>query len=296
VTDAKNNFYYATDLQVLRVIGDKAAALLHGQLTNAITDLAPGAGNCNLLLTNKGKVLADVHVLNRGTFFDLLTESKFLTLLTEHLSKLAPLSRCTVSHVPSLKVFHVVGEALEGFPELALGEMKDMTMQDQSCLVFRSDRLRVKGFDVVLESEAVGRLESVLTAAGVKKIGVSDVESLRVKNGVPRLGMDVTDANFPQEGRLEHALHFKKGCYLGQEIIARLHFRGHVTKLLTHFESEISISPQTPIANAQGEPVGVVTSSAMQNGKTYLLGYVPYKSVEAGDDFFVAQKILKRLS
>lgn len=283
-------FYCVTELQILRVIGEKAATFLHGQLTNSIKDLQPGFGNYNIFLTNKGKVQADAYVLNRGTFFDLVVEAVFLSKLKEHLDKLAPLSRVTVTPVPSLKVLHVFGELPQSWPALELGQSAEIANQDRSWLVFRSDRLGELGVDVIVESEELGSCEDFLNQNGAALLTASAVEDRRVKNGMPKVGVDVTEANLPQEGQLDRALHFNKGCYLGQEVIARLHFRGHVNKILGHFvlEKAPAALPRE-ILDGSGAEVGLVTSAVSDTAsqKAFVLGYVPAKAFAAGEPFYL---------
>lgn len=288
--DSGNIFYCTTELGVVRVIGEKAATFLHGQLSNSIKDLKSGSGNYNLLLTNKGKVQADAYVLNRGGFFDIIVENIFLTKIKEHLDKLAPLSRVTVTSVPTLKVLHVFGERPSLWPALDLGQADDVTHGDRRGFLFRSDRLGELGYDVIVESEELGLFVDFLKQNGARYLTANEVNERRIKNGMPKVGVDVTESNLPQEGHLDGALHFNKGCYLGQEVIARLHFRGHVNKILGHFvlENEAVVLPRE-IHDGSGAEVGVVTSitSDVANQKTYVLAYVPAKSFEGGESFYL---------
>jgi folate-binding protein YgfZ len=100
---------------------------------------------------------------------------------------------------------------------------------------------------------------------------------VRLENGTPRYGEDIFDTTLPQETQLAHALHFQKGCYLGQEIVERIRSRGHVNRLLTALAIESAEVPAkgTPIL-ADAVPVGEITSAAFSPalGKTAALGYV----------------------
>jgi len=288
--DPGNIFYYVTELDIVRVTGEKAATLLHGQFSNSIKDLKPSFGNYNLFLTNKGKVQADLHVLNRGGFFDIVVENIFLTKIKEHLNKLAPLSRVTVTSVPTLKVLHVFGKPPSSWPVLELWQAADMAYGGSPYILFHSDRLGELGYDVIVESEGLSSCMDFLNQNGAQLLTENEVNGRRIKNGMPKVGVDVTESNLPQEGLLDGALHFSKGCYLGQEVIARLHFRGHVNKILGHFvlENAMATLPRE-IFDGSGAAVGVVTSavSDVANQKAYVLAYVPAKSFEAGEPFYL---------
>lgn len=295
MTDARL-YHFTTESNILRVTGDKVAAFLHGQFSNSIKDLSVGCGNYNLFLTHKGKVRADLYVIRREGFFDIIIDTGFCTVVKEHLEKLAPLSCCTVSLVNTLKVLHVFGGVPQWFPDLKENTMHEWQEHGNSWLLFRNDRLGVIGYDVIIESAAVGTLGGFFTSNNITKISAADIEFERIKNGVPKIGQDVTEDNLPQEGRLDHALHFEKGCYLGQEVVARLHFRGHVNRILTHFVCDGgAIAPAAEIQDAEGKVIGKVTSITTdpQTNKTFLLGYAPVKNDGA---FFVAGRKLSLCS
>lgn len=288
--EAGDIFYCVTELAVLRVIGEKAATLLHGQFSNSIKDLKANAGNYNLFLTNKGKVQADAYILNREGFFDIVVETVFFTKLKEHLNKLAPLSRVTVTSVPSLKVLHVFGDCASLWPALDLWQSVELAHGEHPWFIFRSDRLGEAGYDVIVESEGVGSCVDFLNQKGARLLAANEVNDRRIKNGMPKVGVDVTEVNLPQEARLDSALHFNKGCYLGQEVIARLHFRGHVNKILGHFvlENVLTTLPHE-IRDVSGADVGVVTSITrdVTTQKAYVLAYVSAKALEAGESFYL---------
>lgn len=292
MSDPNLKFYLKTDLKILRVTGEKAALFLHGQLSNSIKDLPPGCGNFNLLLNVKGKVQAACHVLNRGDRFDLIATPDSMTKLGEQLVKLATLSRCQLCPAPET-VFHLLNAVPNGWPRPELRQILPLT---EGAAVFRSDRLGQEGYDIIADASATGLVEK-WAAQGFVTLTEDEAERLRIKNGVPRIGVDVTDTHLPQEALLDHALHFNKGCYLGQEVIARLHYKGHVNKILAHFRAQGGpFNGTSAIKNAEGAELGPVTSRAYDPDQktTHLLGYVPAK--EAPDTvYFIDNAHLERL-
>lgn len=266
--------YFPTNDVCLSVCGDKAATFLHGQFTNSITDLKPGEGNYNLLLTHKGKILADLFIIRRQSDFLLIILKEYAAQIENHLKKFAPLSRCSVENQQGkYQVLHMLlKEAPDSLPSYA------------------RPRLGMVGYDIVLEKDQVPILEKFSNEKNASLLTPKQVEMWRIKNGICRVGVDATLDNLPQESRLDHALHFNKGCYLGQEVIARLHFRGHVNKSLCRFESmEKNISANENILDAEAV-VGKITSIAFDESeqKSYILGYVPLALKQSGKNFLTS--------
>ena len=112
-------------------------------------------------------------------------------------------------------------------------------------------------------------------------------EVLRIENGAPLYGVDMDETTVVLETGLDEAVSFKKGCYIGQEIIARIHFRGHVAKKLTGliFEDENAAPhPNDEIKSSEDKNAGRITSVTFspQLGKTIALAYVRYDYLAAG--------------
>ena len=107
-----------------------------------------------------------------------------------------------------------------------------------------------------------------LTAAGVVKSDLPTADVVRIENGRPRYGVDILETSLPQETQQMHAVHFAKGCYLGQEIVERVRSRGHVNKLLVPIEIDASVAPAAGARiDADGKEVGAITSAAFSPAK-----------------------------
>ena len=100
----------------------------------------------------------------------------------------------------------------------------------------RTDTTGEVGYMLYTAAEALASLWEALMTEGsqfeVQPIGWHALESLRIEAGIPRYGAELTDAVIPLEAELEHAIDFEKGCYIGQEIVARMKYRGHPNRLL----------------------------------------------------------------
>jgi folate-binding protein YgfZ len=128
-----------------------------------------------------------------------------------------------------------------------------------------------EGIGVLGPSEEVGALVSSLE---IPALSDEQAEILRVEAFLPRFGVDVSDRSLPQEARLDHALSWTKGCYIGQEIVARIQSRGRVNRLLVKVGTQRAVEPGDPIT-ADGKSVGEVTSSVVSPvGGPIALGYV----------------------
>lgn len=287
--------YFVTEQVLIRVAGEKSATFLHGQLTNDIKGLAHGQGNYNLLLTNKGKVRADLHVIHAEGHCDLLVPANFVPMVMEHLKKLAPLSRCELKELTDKKIFHVLAE-LEEWKTLETSSSRSIKLGEKDFLIFRTDRLGVFGVDVIVDTPDESRFKKIMEEKSISQIADEEVEKIRIKNGIPKVGVDVTEENLPQEGRLERVLNFEKGCYLGQEVVARLKYRGHVNRILCRFEAEDSdgsnFAAGQEITDQDQKKIGIITSYIFdkQANQAHLLGYLPYKTVEAGGVHFWANQ------
>ncbi len=129
--------------------------------------------------------------------------------------------------------------------------------------------------------EAVDTLRMELTNLGAVEVGPEALEALRVLEGTPLFGKDIRDRDLPQETAQTRALHFSKGCYLGQEIVERIRSRGNVRRSLTSF-SLIGDVPALPATlEADGNPAGELTSVATLPDGTHLaLGYARHEALE----------------
>jgi folate-binding protein YgfZ len=220
----------------LALQGPDAAAFLQGQLTNDIEALAPGSGCYAAFLTPKGKMLGDVRVL--------LTEDELL-LDTERVALQA--------------LFNLIRRGLIGFqaelhkrtlergllslvgPQAAVvaGIAKLGDAPEHSHLPVEIGRVDARairtdvGIDLLCVSEDAGTLKDALLQAGAAQVAEEAVECLRVERGRPRYGVDLDDTVMPGEAGLnERAVSFSKGCYVGQETVARLHWRGRPNRHL----------------------------------------------------------------
>jgi aminomethyltransferase len=159
-------------------------------------------------------------------------------------------------------------------------------------IVARLSSTGASGFRIFAPREQIAALTSELAAAGIPQVDAASARVVRLEHSRPRYGEDITETTLPQETQQAHALHFSKGCYIGQEIVERIRSRGHVNRLLMGLRIDATTAPDAGTKiTAGGADIGEITSAAFSPafGKVVALGIlraqyaVPGTSVQAGD-------------
>lgn len=241
-----------------RFSGADCHRYLNGQLTVDITRLNPGEARRALLLTAKGKLCAPVQVWKDGTDLIVETEQSLLEETAARLERYIISDDVTISQIPAgFPVYHVFGTPP---PDAAL----------------RINRIGIPGFDCSAPPEAVPVADA------------SDIELLRIENGVPQWGAELTADTLPQEARLdESSVDFDKGCYVGQEVVSRLRSVGHVNRLLHRFSGSLPMPLGFPVSLlSKDDPLraaGTLTSAAcdFELAQTLALGYLNREFLDA---------------
>ncbi|MFL5822763.1 MAG: YgfZ/GcvT domain-containing protein [Solirubrobacteraceae bacterium] len=219
-----------SDRGKLALTGSEAAAFLQGQVSNDVEALEPGTGCYAAFLTPKGKMLGDLRIL--ATEDELLLDTERVSLqplfnlirrsLIGYDAQLhkRTLERGLVSLVGPQAPAVAQAPALQSAPEhthvaVRIGQV--------GARAVRTD----VGVDLFFAAEDAEALRGALPDLGAREVSLAAVECLRVEHGRPRYGIDLDDTVIPQEAGLnERAVSFSKGCYVGQETVARLHWRG----------------------------------------------------------------------
>lgn len=151
--------------------------------------------------------------------------------------------------------------------------------------VFRASHTGADGFDLVVGADQAGSLWDDLQSAGARPVGFAALETLRIEAGVGRYGVDMDETNVVTEAALDDAVSYTKGCYVGQEIIARIKYRGHVARKLTGvtFEQAVKVAVGATANSEDDKEVGRLTSVTYSPhlGRTIALAYVKYDYLAA---------------
>ena len=244
----------------LALTGAQAKELLSGQVTNDIEALSPGAGCYAALLTNKGKMVADLRVLDTDDELWLDTERVALQALFDTLRRGAvgwdaELHKRTLQQALLSLVGPQAGQAAgaELGPEHA---NRHAQLGGADVVLVATDM----GVDIVCAAEDAERVRAALDVPVVPEAAA---EVLRVESGRPRYGLDLDDATIPQEAGLnERAVSFTKGCYVGQETVARLFYKGKPNRHLRGLRLSAPVPTGTALVLGERE-VGRVGSSVV---------------------------------
>jgi len=223
-----------------RASGADAATFLHGILAGDVRGLAPHHGNRNLLLTPKGKVLFDLDLLRNEEDLELSVtpgrDEDLVQALDRYLfAEDVRLETTTDAHAPLDLVGPGAAAVLErvlGHPRLGeLAERETCRLPEREVSVTRQDVAGRPGYRVDAGASAV-ELWDQLLEAGVTPAGIVVRDILRVETGSALWGVDIDENVYPQEARLESAFDLDKGCYVGQEVVAKIDTYGGLNKRL----------------------------------------------------------------
>jgi tRNA-modifying protein YgfZ len=235
--------------------GAEVAEFLQGQLTNDVEALTPGTGCYAALLDHKAKIRADMRVLRGDDWFWLDCEAIGRDPLARTI-KMYSLGRdvknedVTDQRAILSLVGPAAGEALDQVPP----EAEHSFTEGEQGIYVRTDL----GIDVICDDA-----DAVRDALGIEPVSEEAAECLRIESGRPRHGLDMGADTIPQEAGLnDRAVNFEKGCYVGQETVARLHYRGKPNRFLRGLRLTSEAETGTPIMLGDRQ-VGTIGSSCV---------------------------------
>jgi folate-binding protein YgfZ len=216
-----------SDRGKLLLSGAGAAEYLQGQVTNDVEALAPGQGCYAALLNHKAKVIADMRVLRGEDWIWVDTEAATGPALARNVDRYSIGRDVKVRDVASERaILSLIGPDARAALDVQPGDDEHSFVEGDHGLYVTTDL----GVDVICAAEDA---DDVRAALGIEPVGGDAAECLRVESGRPRHGFDFDTDTIPQEAGLnERAVSFTKGCYVGQETVARLHYRGRPNRHL----------------------------------------------------------------
>jgi len=277
---------------VLEVTGGDRARWLNGMLSNEVADLTglPDHSGCYaLLLSPKGRIVADLHVLARGDRYWLELDGAHLAAVRMRLERYIIADDVALDDVSDRWArLGIEGPASRGIVEKACGERValapecggEFRIADAAVVIAAYGWSGETAFQLFVPREAEPRVVAALREAGGAALTLCDdatLEVLRIEAGVPRLGAELDEDVFPAEaGLLARAVSLTKGCFTGQEIVARLESRGNVNHRLVGLRFDGGPpAVGASLANAEGREIGEVTSVGISEALGPIgLGYV----------------------
>ena len=261
----------------IKVTGEDRARLLHAMTTNHVQQLTPGAGCYAFFLNAQGRILADVNILCRPDHFLLDLEPETREKIYQHLDRYIIADDATLENVTEQTTTIAVegpksSDVLKsaGAPE---PETEYSTLEWGSRLVARVNSTGSLGFFIFAPASEKAALIAQLEAAGAIAGDAEAFRVVRIEHGRARYGEDISERFLAQEANQPHALHFTKGCYLGQEIVERVRSRAQIHRVLKPLVLETKEPPPTGTKLPDNTEI---TSAAYSPSldKVVALGYV----------------------
>ena len=288
----------------LRLTGNDRAVYLHRIISNDVEGLAVGEGNYATILTNRGKIIADMNVYVFEDSIGIETNAETTSILYQELDKYLIADDVTIEDftertgvvgVHGPRSAELLQEAY-GFDVRDLPEYHSLVdeIEGRRIVCVRANETGEVGYNLCTASESLEWLwDTILTkgrAFSAAPVGLTALNTLRIEAGIPRYGAELSDSIFPGEAELERAISYEKGCYIGQEIVARMKYRGHPNRLLRGFEIASDTPPQSGARLFdEDKEIGWLTSAIVSPtlGKTIGMGYVRIAFTDEGSQVAV---------
>jgi folate-binding protein YgfZ len=285
------------DRAFLRVTGSDATRWLNGMVTNSVQALAPGEGCYNFLLNAQGRILGDCTIFRElnpaePASFLLQTDNWQLETVRQHLDHFIIMDDVELTPTINDKTgMLVIGpgalatlDVLNAWPTppVSISPARDIF----------GDPVIIDGNPLILSVaknnyEFWGDQTTVdwIRSSGDPQVSPEALEAWRIFERRPLYGRDITEKYLPQETNQPQALHFNKGCYLGQEIVERIRSRGQVHRLLTPLTLTGKLPQELPTPiESDGKPVGEITSAVLvplpDGDQILALGYVRREALD----------------
>jgi folate-binding protein YgfZ len=283
----------------IRLTGEDRARLLHAMATNDVETLKPGEGCYLFFLNAQGRILGDGNVFCFDDHLLLDTEPETRGKLHEHLDRYIIADDVALEdQTRELATIAVEGPAASDVLRNLGAPIPDApyswTLWDlpgYRRIVARANSTGSDGFFLFVPVSQRNDLTAQLAAAGLPEATPEDARTVRIEHGRPRYGEEITERYLVQETGQLHAVHFSKGCYLGQEIVERVRSRAQIHRVLRPLEIESTQVPSPGAKTKAGEADAAEIASAVfspQLGKVVALAYVRTPFAEPGTELSMA--------
>jgi tRNA-modifying protein YgfZ len=273
-------FFDRSDRTRMRISGPKAAELVTGMVTNDVSALVPGEGQYAAALTPKGKIVADLRIfaLDDALLIDASAAAApgWKEMVRKYINpRIAPYhdlsteladigifgrsSRSAVARMMDVDDRELAALAPYGHLSRPFGNV--------TVIIARVPEIDLDGFEIFVPREAAAALTAKLDAVGILAGSQSTWAIARIESGRPEWGTDMDESTLPQEANFDElgAISYTKGCYIGQETVARVHFRGHVNRFLRRMRFVTRPAPPkgAELVDETGKVIGEIRSSAL---------------------------------
>ena len=284
--------------------GEDRVRWLNGMVTNNVRDLAAGHGVYSFLLSAQGRIQGDLVAYNRSDYLLVTTDREQAPTIAAIFDRYIIMDDVEVADVSDklravgiagAKAAEVLSRAGIEVAQVVAGQVIDTVWNGIGISAARSAQPQMDNYEIWFSAENADKVWAALLNTGATPVGSEALELYRIVRGIPRFGVDLRERDLPQETGQQYALNFAKGCYIGQEIVERIHSRGNVHRVFAGLE--LHGEPPQPGTKvlANDKDVGEITSAAQvpypSGERTLALGYLRREVAGAGTNVQVGEQI-----
>ncbi len=274
----------------LMISGSEAAEYLQGQLTNDVEALSPGEGQYAALLDRKGHMQADMRVLRTSPeeiWID--TEPEALEPAKRHLETYKIGREVAIVDLSAERaILSLIGPRsveIAGTAVLSEHACASINIGGADCVAAGT----ADGIDLIVKAADAFAVREALLATGAAAVDAEAAEVMRIEAGTPRFGAEMSVATMPAEaGIVERAISFTKGCYIGQEPVARLHYKGRPNRTLRGLELSAPAAPEAELRLGEKE-VGRIGSACISPARGPIALAIVRREAEPGAELAVGE-------
>ena len=292
-----------SDLGTLKITGATRLDLLNRMSTQKLVDLPSGSGAATVLTTDIGRIIDRLLLYaSSDTVYALTGENnaeaiarylmRFVFFNDDfHIQDISP--ETAVFGIYGPQAAHILGEEL-GFPEvdIPLHHWREAEIGGTTAYLHHTDPINGAGYFVMCETVVRDTLAQQLQASSLTHADQAAFDYLRITAGLPRFGHELTQEYIPLEANLWDDVSFNKGCYIGQEIIARMESRGKLAKQLTKLRLSAPVDAEATLT-AAGKKAGTLTSVAVGPEDVVGLGYVKTAVLDASTELYAGDVLVR---
>ncbi|KAA3659805.1 MAG: folate-binding protein [Chloroflexi bacterium] len=285
-------------LGILKIQGETRLDLIDRMSTQSVKNLASGEGAATILTTDIGRIIDRLILYASSDTAYALTSENNSDAIARYLMRFVFFNDDFRMEDVSAEtaVFAIYGPqsqtklAKAGFPEadLPLHHWRQANINGTTLYLHRTDPIAGDGYFVMCQQSDADTAEKLLIDAGIIKANEAAFDALRIESGLPRFNTEMTRDYIPLETNLWNDVSFNKGCYIGQEIIARMESRGKLAKKLVPLKLSTPVEPGAELT-ANGKSVGTITSVAMLPTGPIGLGYVKTAVLNSESELMVGE-------
>jgi folate-binding protein YgfZ len=282
----------------IRVTGEDRVRWLNGMVTNSIQQLQDGEGNYNFLLSVQGRIQGDATIFASPDALLIETAASQVPALMTLLDRFIIMDDVELAdetgsqsglQVAGPKAASLLAQIGLNIEDLGILQKRTLPWNTAQISILHTESPLIPRFELWADANTTSKLLEALQSAGAVVCEPQSLEWLRILEGTPLYGADIRDRELPQETGQTRALHFAKGCYLGQEIVERIRSRGNVHRTFSAFQLDGQLPTAGATLEADGKQVGELTSVAaipLPKGDAPILqlalGYVRREPLDRG--------------